>query len=106
MYFLNKNTDSHPQFSIMEINNNNNVYSLNEKFNFELDSPGEFNTNPLLNDMIKINDKRFSFIYSSNDKLNLYIILFDFYNNDRSIKERIYKINLYHLYSYKIYNEL
>ena len=96
-----------PQFRIFEINND---YTFTEKYNFQLNFPTNLNVNlntgSLFNDMIKINEKRFSFISSSNDRKKLYIIFFDFYDNDRKIKERVYQINLYDLYHYKIYREL
>ena len=100
--YYKSNTNLCPRIRIYEINS----YSFTEKFDFTLNSPGDLNTGPILNDMIKISDKRFSFIGSSNDREKLYIILFDFYDSDRKIKERIYKINLYSLYNYKIYREL
>ena len=55
------------QFSIFEINND---YTFTEKYNFQLDSFEYLNlsTKAILNDMIKINDKRFSFMSSSNDR--------------------------------------
>ena len=101
--FYKSQTNLVPRIRIFEIIN---AYSFTEKFDFNLNSPVDLNTGPILNDMIKINEKRFSFISSSNDREKLYIILFDFYDNDRKIKERIYKINLYDLYNYKIYREL
>ena len=66
----------------------------------------ECNTNPLLNDIVKINDKRFSFISTSEDKLILHIVLFDLYNNNNNVILRFYSIDLYNLYNYKIYQEL
>ena len=75
------------------------------KFDSEL-GEYEYNTDVLLNDVIKINNKRFSFISTSQDRLILYIVLFDVYNNDQNIKLRFYKINLYHLYNYKIHKEI
>ena len=94
-----------PEFRILEINNN---YTFIEKYNFQLNSTEglNLNTGAIFNDMIKINDNRFSFISSSNDREKLYIILFDFYDNDKRIKERIYKIYLFDLYNYKIYKEI
>ena len=53
-----------------------------------------FQTNLLLNDLIKINDNRFSFITTSTDRTHLYILLFDLYNNDSNLKIRVYKPNL------------
>ena len=102
--FYTKNTTFIPQFRIIEVSSND--YSLSIKFNFELNNPGDFITEPILNDMIKINDKRFSFISCSYDRTRLYIVLFDFYNDNNNIKERVYQINFNSLYSYRIYREL
>ena len=78
---------------------------LSEILSFEL-IQYNFNTKPLFNDLIKMNNKRFCFILTSNDNLVLYIVLFDLYNNDANIKIRYYIINIYELYNYKIYKEL
>ena len=48
----------------------------------------------LLNDIIKINDNRFSFISSSNDRQVLYIFLFDLYNEDKNMKLRVFQFNI------------
>ena len=103
--FYKSKTNPIPEFRIFEINND---YTFIEKYNFQLNSTEGLNlkTGAIFNDMIKINDNRFSFISSSNDREKLYIILFDFYDNDRRIKERIYQINLFDLYNYKIYKEI
>ena len=104
IFYSNENSDFRPQLKIIEIYNNG--YSFSEKFNFQIYNFYNYSTQTILNDMIKINDKMLSFISSSNDRTKLYIILFDFSNNDKIIKERIYKIDLYDLYSYIIYQEL
>ena len=82
-FYLNENYGTTPQLQIIEINNNG--YSFSEKFNFQLYNFWDYSSHSLLNDMIKINDKRFSFISSSYNREKLYIILFYFYNNDRTI---------------------
>ena len=92
-----------PKLKIFEINND---YSFKENFNTILNFTESFESFTLLNDLIKINDKRFSFITCSNDRKNIYIILFDFYNYNKKLKERIYKINMYDLYNFRIYQEL
>ena len=94
----------YPKIKVIEISNNG--YSFTEQFNFELYSPGEFSTETLLNDIIKMNDNRFCYISSSRDRQSLYINLFDFFNNNKIIKERAYKIELYKLYKYMIYREI
>ena len=96
--------DFSPRIRIIEINDNGLIFQ--EKFSFQLNYPRDFSTAPLLNDVIKIKDNRFCFISSSQNRENLYIILFDFYNNDKNIKERIYNIKFFDLYSYIIYREI
>ena len=77
------------------------------KFSIQMsDYEYEYNNEPLLNDIIKINDKRFSFISTSPNRTILYVILFDLYNNDENIKLRFYKIDIFKLYSYKIFQDL
>ena len=56
--------------------------------------------------MVKINNKRFSYLSPSNDKRILYIILFDLYNNKENINIRYYKIRLYDFYHFKIYSDI
>ena len=105
VFIFYKNKDIHyPQIKIISVISGG--YGFSEKFDFELSSPGGFSTSALLNDMIKINNNRFCFISSSQYRKKLYIILFDFYNNDNNIKERIYNIKLNDLYNYIIYREL
>ena len=104
IFYLNENCGTAPQLQIIEIIDNGN--SFTKKFNFQLYNVGEYSTHSLLNDLIKINDKRLSFISSSNNREKLYIILFDFSDSDNKIRERIYKIYLYGLYNYVIYREL
>ena len=79
-------------FSILMSEHNNETY--------------KYKTDPLLNDLVKINYKRFSFISTSEERLILYIILFDLYNNYQNIKIRFYKIDIYILYNYKIHKDL
>ena len=70
--FYKSKTNPIPEFRIFEINND---YTFIEKYNFQLNSTEglNLNTRAIFNDMIKINDNRFSFISSSNDREN-YII--------------------------------
>ena len=104
MFYKNNNWYSIPYFQIIEINNYG--YNFNTKFQFQLDGFGDLNTEPRLNDMIKISDKRFSFISCSKDRTKLFIIFFDFFNNDNKIKERRFQINIFNLKNYRIYIEL
>ena len=104
-YYINDQY-SYPKMLIEKIELNN----FTDLFQFDLNNiiigEKQFNTEPFLNDLIKINDKRFSLISSSKDKLVLYIILFDLYNNQQNIKIRLYKIDIYNLYNYTIFSDI
>ena len=105
VYYAN-DQNSYPKIFIEKIG----LYNIGDLFQFDLNNiiieEKQFNTQPLLNDLIKINDKRFSLISSSKDKLVLYIILFDLYNNQQNFKIRLYKIDIYNLYNYKIFSDI
>ena len=105
VYYINEQ-NSYPKILIEQIES----YNFTELFQFDLNGiikgVDQFNTHPLLNDLIKINDKRFSLISSSRDKLVLYVILFDLYNKQQNIKIRLYKIDFYNLYNYKIFSDI
>ena len=104
IYYINY-YDSLPKIKIEEINEN--LYNINEKMSISLDSTGyQFHTSPLLSDLIKIDDNRFSYIASSNDKTQIFILLFDLYNNDNNLKIRIYRIYLNELYNFRIFREI
>ena len=90
----------HPKLLIGNINIES--FSLIIKINKYIDQY-DFQTTILLNDLIKINDNRFSFItFIKDNPTILYILLFDLYNNDNNLKIRIYKLNLY---KYKMITE-
>ena len=93
-----------PQMRLIEINNNG--LSFTDKYILPLNSPGYFSSDGQLNDLIKINNNRFCLISSSKDKKNLYILLFDLYNDNFNIKERIYSIKSFDLYNYMVYKEV
>ena len=105
VYYIN-DQNSYPKILIEKIE----LYNFTDLFQFDLNDTiigeDQFNTLPLLNDLIKINDKRFSLISSSKNKLILYVILFDLYNNQQNIKIRLYKIDIYNLYNYKIFSDI
>ena len=102
IYFKGQN-DYAPQVKIEEIEND----FIKEKMNISLLSiEFRFNVEPMLSDSIKINNNRFSFITSSYDKSQLFILLFDLYNNDNNIKIRLYKIYLLDLYNFHLFREV
>ena len=101
-------TDSqkkYPKVLLINITDNQFIY-MSDIYLKEYIGSNESNTDPLLNDLVKINDKRFSLISSSENRLSLYITLFDLYNNYQNIKIRFYKIDIFNLYNYKIFKDL
>ena len=48
----------------------------------------------LLNDLLKINNNRFSFISSSDNRQILFIFLFDLYDYDKNMKLRVFQSNI------------
>ena len=70
------------------------TYSFTPLITTNIDDYSFINTAPLLNDLIKINDNRFSFIATTTDAFSLYIYLYDLYNNNENLKIRLYKPNL------------
>ena len=106
IYYKNEN-DYGPELKIEDIEKSTTNYNIREKINLSLIfTEYRFNSEPILNDLVKINDYRFSFITSSYDKSQLFILLFDFYNNDKNLKIRIYRIYLLDLYNLRIYREI
>ena len=96
-------------FPLIRIEDINTKTGINTLFNFNLENITniyQFNGYSYYNDLVKINNKRFSYISSSMNKTILYIILFDLYNNNKNINIRYYKINLYDFYYFKIYNDI
>ena len=65
----------------------------------------DISNNILLNDIISVNKKKLAFSTVSKNKEILYIILINFYK-DEKVKIRYYSINLYSLYHYKVFSDL
>ena len=84
----------------------NNSFSFEEKLVANINyNETNINLNPevLLNDCIKINEKRIIFIsLSSVDSQIFYILLYDFYNDYNNLNIRVYKTIFY---KYKINSE-
>ena len=61
-----------------------------------------FNIDRLLNDIVKINEKKLCFISTSENKEEMYIILISIYDNTKTVI-RYYILNIFSLYSFKFY---
>ena len=98
--------ENYPQLKVgnlvYTLNNRNIYYYYFEEIIFKIIDEYKFQSDILKNDLIKIHNKRFSFISSSSDNSTLYILLFDLYNHYKNMKTRVYKINIYNYYNYKL----
>ena len=90
-------------YSSLELKIGEIDFSENFEANFiQSFSSYSFLNGDLLNDLVKINDERFSYIGISNDNIYFYILLFDLYDDYSYLKIRIYKLPLS---NYKINKE-
>lgn len=80
--YFDKNT---PLIQIKYLENNKLIYQF-ENSPIKLNGNGAYslNNNIFLSDAIKINDYKFSLIFTSKDLFNILICLFEIYNNDKS----------------------
>ena len=65
----------------------------------------EFCMDILFNDLIKINNNKISFISTSEDKEEMYIVLINIHN-DKSVVIRYYFFSIFSIYSFKFYTSI
>lgn len=65
----------------------------------------KFNPNTMLNDFIKVSDKKLAYISVSEDLNIIYIVLLIIFSSEQ-IKIKYFSINAYELYNYKIYQDI
>ena len=93
---------------IKNLEYNNGDYSFREHFSdntkIAINSDGKYSldTTFFLMELKKIDENRFCLILTGKNLYNLYILLFDFYNNDLGLYIRYYHIP-FKLYDYRIY---
>jgi len=92
-YIFFSNSETRPKITIQNFNFQqrclSNIIELTE-----LSDVDNLDSNYDLNDIIRINEKRFVFISTSIDKENNIILLFDLYNDNKSLMMRKYLLNL------------
>ena len=104
--FFTSTWDNFPIFKILEIDSNYTIIQKND-FNISLLNQNySFNTDPILGDLIKINDYRLIYAALSKDRDILYFLSYFFSNNYNKIEIKIYKIELNNLYNYTIFGEI
>ena len=91
----------YPTIIFKNFNGNSFVDYLNE---IKLDKKS-FNINFLLNDIIKISDKKLCFSSTSEEKDELYIVLINIFDSN-NLAIRYYSIAIKNLYKYKILSEI
>ena len=85
--------------------NSNNIYNHFKEVESIIIQNYFFITNIQLNDIIKVNNKKFFYVSLSENKEILYIISINNYV-EQKFSKRIYKINISNLYNYKIYSAI
>ena len=93
IYFKSKNAQ-YPSFSILECNNDLKMETyLNYK---EKDiNDKTFNSDWLLNDIIKLNDFQICYISIDSDKKQFQLVVFTLYKNDNLMNMRYYDVEMY-----------
>lgn len=91
---------NYPKFSILECDTDSdyNMIAYSEFENIELNKKS-FNTDRLLNDIIKINDFKICYISVNSEKTYLYLVIITLYKNDTLMNIRYYNIEMSDQYS-------
>ena len=58
------------------------------------------------NSILKINENKFGIIQVNENKEEIYIIIYNIFNNNKEIIGRYYKIDIFKLYNYKVYYDI
>ena len=105
IYFVN-NDDKSPILSLKICHHEDNIfYDYNNFGNVELNKK-EFNSNAMLNDIIKINDNKICYFAPSPNKESLNIVIFFIYNDDNNMMIRYYSYEMFNEYKFKFFNDL
>ena len=101
-YFYNISNKLYPVLLFKEYNNNSiSNYTISEIVLNKI----EFNNNLLLNDIIKLTNKKISFLSTSLKRDKLYIVIISLFEEFK-YKIRYYKIEIFEMYNYKIYMDI
>ena len=95
----------YPTISILQCDDNKNMNTYN---NFRDINVGKtiFNTDIILNDLIKLNNFQVCYISISTDKNHFKFVTFTLYKNDELMNIRYYQIEMFAKYRMKIYLNL
>ena len=99
-----KDNETNPYFSIYQIKKNEKA-KMYKSYN-EITILGSYNNYEMLNDLIKLNDKKICFVGASFDKEKINIITFSFYSSYEYMNARYYILNLFEEKMYKLFYDL
>ena len=110
IYYQTISDVSHPVIFFKKLNTNKSSFIdyFSENNSIIFDHRFNYNTNYMLNDLIKINDNKLGFFTCSSNSQVLYIIILyvNNGNNGKNMKIRYYSIEIYQLLNYKIYEDI
>ena len=89
--------NNNPLISLYECNSNNELIIYNSFGNISIDK-FSFSNSFMLNDLVKLNDNQICFVSISNNKMFLYIVVFNLYNNYNNMNIRYYSIAMWNDY--------
>ena len=106
-YFLGNEENRKPILDIIEfVKYSKNDYKRNYLFKALRTKKDNIKDSIYFNSILKLNDNKFGIIQLDDDKKELYIIIYNIFNNDEDIIARYYTINLFKLYNLKVYNDI
>ena len=105
IYYANDD-DKKPFLSIKYCKNEDNMFYNYNNFGSISIGKKEFNSDAMLNDIIKINDYKICFIAPSYNKESLIIVILFLYNNDKNMSIRYYSYEMFNECQLKFFNDL
>ena len=105
IYYINI-TDIYPIFSLKYCSEEDNIFYNYKNYEEIIVNKMSFNSNAMMNDIIKVEDNKICFISISSDKNSLIIVIFNTYNEDNYMSIRYYSNDMYNLYRNKFFNDL
>jgi hypothetical protein len=105
IYFL-ADDENYPIITIKSCNEETNLFEDYKHYSRIYINKTTFNSNAMLNDIIKLNDNNICYISCSKDKNYLIIVTLFFYDNDEHMTIRYYRYEMFGTYHIKFYKEI
>ena len=104
-YYIDNNED-YPTISIKICKNEDNSFNNYKNFGSIKLNKMSFNSNAMLNDIIKLNEYKICYLAPSVNKQLLNIVILNLYDNDNYMIIRYYSFNMFNDYKLKFFNDL